>query len=92
MVESDSSIEDLHSLCTCVLSVAVFLRGLGFVYFIAFLCLVNDGLPLLGSQGLLPAEVFVERLHQHFGSAKAANAELPSIFILSFRWENIDLS
>ncbi|SVD71283.1 uncharacterized protein METZ01_LOCUS424137, partial [marine metagenome] len=32
----------------------VFLRFLGGMYFVAFLILVNQGLPLIGENGLLP--------------------------------------
>ena len=39
-----------------------FLRGLGFVYFFAFLSAALQVLPLLGSTGLLPISLFVERI------------------------------
>ena len=34
------------------------LRGLGFIYAIGFLVLINQFRPLFGEQGLLPASVF----------------------------------
>ena len=61
------------------LSSMIFLRGLGFVYFFAFLCLYHDLLGLLGSNGLLPAELYVEQLHSHYGTRMAA-WEAPSLF------------
>ncbi|MBI3558250.1 MAG: lipase maturation factor family protein [Deltaproteobacteria bacterium] len=39
-----------------------FQRALAFVYFIGFLILVNQGLPLLGAQGLLPFKNFLKRV------------------------------
>ena len=39
-----------------------FQRALGFVYFIAFLIVVNQFHPLLGSRGLLPARLFLKRV------------------------------
>ena len=39
-----------------------FQRALGFVYFIAFLIVVNQFHPLLGERGLLPARLFIKRI------------------------------
>lgn len=62
------------------LSSFIFLRGLGFLYFIAFLSLWNDLLPLLGSNGLLPVELYLDRIHEHFGTPWHAFLENPSLF------------
>jgi len=62
------------------LSRFVFLRALGLIYTVAFLSLFNDVLPLLGSNGLLPADLYIERLQQHFGSPWEALLEMPSLF------------
>ena len=35
----------------------VFLRGIGFIYFVAFLCAANQVVPLLGQHGLLPGRL-----------------------------------
>ena len=50
----------------------VLLRLLGLVYFFAFLSLATQVLPLLGSHGLLPVPLFLERAGKHFGSASAS--------------------
>ncbi len=39
-----------------------FQRALGFVYFIAFLIVINQFHPLLGERGLLPARFFIKRV------------------------------
>jgi hypothetical protein len=43
----------------------VCLRAIGFIYCVAFLILHNQLLPLFGSHGLLPAQPFVDSLHQY---------------------------
>jgi hypothetical protein len=58
------------------------LRLLGVVYLVAFLVLVNQVLPLVGGDGLLPAQDYLARLAQHFGSRGAAALQLPSLFWL----------
>ena len=40
----------------------IFQRGLGLVYFIAFLIALNQWKPLLGEHGLLPASLFVKQV------------------------------
>jgi hypothetical protein len=60
----------------------VFLRVLGLVYFFAFLSLAHQVLPLIGSRGLLPAEVYLEGLAGAAGSPLAAWLERPTIFWL----------
>ena len=59
------------------------LRGLGFIYAIGFLVLINQFRPLFGEQGLLPASVFLERLLLHFGSVFSGFWNLPSLFWVS---------
>jgi hypothetical protein len=56
------------------------LRLLGFVYFFAFLSLATQVLPLIGHEGLLPADRFLENVATHFGSRSKAFLELPSVF------------
>ena len=62
------------------LSRFVFLRSLGFVYAVAFLCLYNDVLPLIGSNGLLPADLFIEWIQDRLGGRWEAVKEVPSVF------------
>lgn len=59
----------------------IFLRGLGFIYFIAFLCANRQVLALIGSEGLLPAAVFLQRIAAFLGGSGFHHFwELPSLF------------
>ena len=58
------------------------LRLLGVVYLVAFLILARQGLPLVGRDGLLPADAYLARLVTHFGSRGAAALQMPSLFWL----------
>jgi len=66
----------------------VILRLLGLVYFVAFLSLARQVLPLIGRDGLLPAHLFLERVAAHFGSRWEGFEQFPSFFwvALSDRW------
>lgn len=56
------------------------LRLLGLVYLSAFLSLALQVLPLLGHDGLVPADLFLERLAQPGGSRWAGPWEHPTLF------------
>jgi lipase maturation factor len=56
------------------------LRLLGLVYFVAFLSLARQVLPLIGHDGLLPVDLFLGRVSAHFGSRAAGFGEIPSLF------------
>lgn len=58
----------------------VILRLLGFIYLAAFVSLAFQVLPLLGSDGLLPAQDFTARVGAHFGSRFDGFLLLPSVF------------
>ncbi|TMA44533.1 MAG: lipase maturation factor family protein, partial [Deltaproteobacteria bacterium] len=58
------------------------LRLLGLVYFVAFLSLAQQVLPLIGTDGLLPVGLFLERVQTHFGSRLAGFLQIPSLFWL----------
>ena len=58
----------------------VLLRLLGGVYAVAFLVAARQILPLIGSKGLLPANLFLQRVEDHLGSATAGFVRLPSLF------------
>ena len=58
----------------------VILRLLGLVYFVAFLSLAFQLLPLIGEHGLLPARLFQSRVETHFGSRLDGFLEIPSLF------------
>jgi hypothetical protein len=58
------------------------LRLLGIIYAIAFLVAINQILPLIGSEGLLPVDMYLEQWSSALGSKGAAFWRLPSIFWL----------
>jgi len=58
----------------------VILRLLGFVYSIAFLVAVKQIVPLVGEEGLLPGNVFLERVAAHAGSRFAGFQLLQGFF------------
>ena len=78
----------------------VILRLLGVVYFFAFLSLAIQILPLIGSNGLLPADLFLERATSYFGSRLDAFQQFPSLFwldasdglLLTLAWVGVGLS
>ena len=58
----------------------VLLRLLGLVYAVAFLAAALQIVPLIGSHGLLPVGVFLDRVREALGSTSAGFARLPSLF------------
>ena len=56
------------------------LRLLGAMYAVAFLVAVNQVVPLIGADGLLPLGIFLERISQALGSDGAGFIRLPSVF------------
>jgi hypothetical protein len=66
------------------LSRFVLLRFLGVVYLTAFLVAANQAVPLIGHEGLLPADAFLEKVALYFGSRDAGFRQIPSIF-----WWNV---
>src|ERR1041384_7358683 len=58
----------------------VILRLLGVVYAVAFLVAINQLLPLIGSNGLLPAGNYLNLVSHALGSAGAGFVRLPSVF------------
>ena len=59
------------------------LRLLGLVYFVGFLTIVNDGLALIGSDGLTPAASYLGHIESSLASPIQGFLALPSIFWLS---------
>ena len=55
-------------------------RGLGFVYFVAFAIIFFQGVALWGKDGLLPIGSFVEAIVRNFGGRDTAFWHLPSLF------------
>jgi Lipase maturation factor len=58
----------------------VMLRLLGIVYAVAFLVAVKQIVPLIGSHGLLPMDLFLNRVQSALGSPVAGFIRLPSLF------------
>src|ERR1700688_1635790 len=56
------------------------LRLLGAIYAVAFLVAINQVVPLIGANGLLPVGIFLKRVSDALGSAGAGFARLPSLF------------
>src|SRR6266853_1557814 len=78
----------------------VLLRLLGFIYFIAFLVAIRQLVPLIGRRGLLPADLYLRRLTDHFGSRTDGFLNLPTVFwlgisdrgLLAVAWSGAALS
>src|ERR1700742_4959362 len=56
------------------------LRLLGLVYAVAFLVAINQLVPLIGSNGLIPLNIFIKNAVEGVGSTGAGFVRLPSIF------------
>ena len=56
------------------------LRLLGIVYAVAFLLAINEIVPLIGSDGLLPLDLYLNRVSNALGSTWDGFLRLPSIF------------
>src|ERR1700726_1725135 len=56
------------------------LRLLGAVYAVAFLSAINQILPLIGANGLLPVGTFIPRVSSPLGSPMSGFVRLPSLF------------
>jgi len=60
----------------------VVLRLLGAIYAVAFLVAINQLVPLIGSAGLLPVELYLKQVSSALGSEGAGFLRLPSVFWL----------
>src|SRR5690606_1344110 len=56
------------------------LRLLCIVYSVAFLVLINEVVPLIGSDGLTPLSIYLHRVSEAYGSPAGGFRRLPSIF------------
>jgi hypothetical protein len=56
------------------------LRLLGGIYAVAFLVAINQVLPLIGSHGLTPVNVFIKDINSMLGSTGSSFVKLPSLF------------
>jgi len=55
----------------------VFLRVLGFVYFFAFLSLAHQVIPLIGDNGILPADLFLDRVQGNSSTSESFYKDHP---------------
>jgi len=58
----------------------VILRLLGLVYAVAFLVAINQVVPLIGENGLLPIGTYLKDVSYTYGSAGAGFVRLPTVF------------
>ncbi len=58
------------------------LRLLGVIYAVAFLVAINQIIPLIGSDGLLPVGIYLKKVSSWLGSDGAGFMRLPSLFWL----------
>ncbi|HEY2343127.1 MAG TPA: lipase maturation factor family protein, partial [Chthoniobacteraceae bacterium] len=85
---------------TYALTRFVILRLLGFVYLAAFISLAVQVLPLIGSNGLLPADDFLAQVREGLHSNGNGFLALPTIFwfgisdhlLLDLSWIGVALS
>lgn len=64
-----------------VLTRFILLRLLGLVYFVAFLVALHQMPPLVGTNGLLPANTFLQYVTTQFGSRLDAFRQLPTLLL-----------
>jgi hypothetical protein len=60
----------------------VILRLLGVIYAVAFLIAINQIVPLIGTNGLLPSDIYLKQVSHALGSTGAGFVRLPSVFWL----------
>ncbi len=60
----------------------ILLRFLGFVYLFAFLSAARQIVPLIGHDGLLPLDLFLQRVATRYGSPFGGFQQFPSLFWL----------
>src|SRR5436190_4425523 len=56
------------------------LRLLGIIYAVAFLVAINQVIPLIGADGLLPVRIYFKQISQAFGSNSLGFLRVPSLF------------
>lgn len=62
----------------------VLLRMLGVVYVVAFLVLLNQGIPLIGSEGLTPTDTYLQEYRSGQANLVEGILNKPSIFVLYY--------
>jgi len=71
---------DVHPKPTYWLTRFMILRLLGGIYAIAFLVAINQILPLIGSEGLTPLNLYIKRISLALGGDVSGFLRLPSVF------------
>jgi hypothetical protein len=69
-----------YSKSTYWLTRFLILRLIGAIYAVAFIVAINQIIPLIGSNGLLPVGLYVDRVSHSLGSNTAGFIRLPSLF------------
>lgn len=69
----------------------IFQRSLAFIYFIGFLMVVNQFIPLLGEHGILPVPLFLKRV-RFWDSPSLFLFHFTDSFALSLGWTGLALS
>ena len=102
--ETDNELQTEHSAASTAptywLTRFVILRLLGLIYAIAFLVAINQIVPLIGSNGLLPVGIYLKQVSAALGSNGAGFVRLPSLFwfghsdtaLLTIAWIGFALS
>lgn len=78
--DSESSFHEQSNRPTYWLTRFMILRLLGIVYAVAFLVAINELVPLMGSDGLTPVNIFLQQIRNALGSTGAGFMRLPSLF------------
>lgn len=76
--QSASAISDIQP--TYWLTRFMILRLVGLLYAVAFLVAINQLVPLIGSDGLLPVGIFLRQVTEALGSKASGFMRLPSVF------------
>src|SRR4029079_9180191 len=58
------------------------LRFVGLVYLVAFAVFIRQGIPLIGHDGLTPADAYLAELSKNAGSMREAFLDTPTLFLL----------
>jgi hypothetical protein len=81
-MEVENKIDNAPGVPTYWLTRFVILRLLGVVYAVAFLVAINQIIPLIGANGLLPVGIYLKQVSAALDSAGAGFVRLPSLFWL----------
>lgn len=82
VIRSKKVVREPGKLPTYWLTRFVILRLLGLIYAVAFLVAINQIIPLIGENGLLPAGLYLKQVRHALGSDGAGFVRLPSLFWL----------